>query len=185
MMADTKNTNVVVPLLPLHLSGDRARARGRPQKVEPRPSQSDLDYHAAILEERRDFVAEHPLVHAVEERNPQKVLEETAAALAAEAASLEHLRGEVEKRGRDFSMISSRRSAILCELTKTQIKIRDLDPQVLDLSSEQMTRLFRYWIETIRDVALDVLPAEQFDIFFNALENRLQDWEAEAEARLR
>lgn len=185
MMAKTTDDNVVPLLQPVHLAGAAPRGRGRPPKVEPRPTASDLDYHAAMVEERRGFIADHPLVRAVEEMDPKKVLEQTAVALAAEAAALEHLRGELEKRGRDFSMISSRRSAILCELTKTQIKIRDLDPQVIDLRGEAMTKVFRHWFETIASVAREVLPPEQFDVLFTRLELAFEKWEDEMEAKLR
>ncbi len=175
----------VVPLLPLHAVGDARRGRGRPPKVEPKPTASDLQYHAAITAERSAHVAADPLVMAVAGGDPQKVLEQTAAVLAMEAAALGHLQLEVAKRGRDFSMISSRRASILNELTKTQIKLRDLSPDLLDLRSEGFQRVFKIWIQDLVRIAQEVLPPEQFDVLTNKLENELVGWEDRVEAMLR
>lgn len=183
-----KNDAQVVPLLPLHdvVDGGVSRSKGRPKKVEHRPTRADLDHHAQVASQQAEHVEADKIVCAVvERRDVREVLFEVSEALAKEAAVLEYQRRQLELRGRDVGQLVSRRANILVELTRLQVRLRDLDSQVLDLRSEPMQRIYKEWIRTIAGVAEEVLPPQQFDVFFNKLENRLQGWEDEIEARLR
>ncbi len=178
---------VVLPLLvPTHTVGGGSRGRGRPVKVETKPTRADLDYHAEIAAQREEHVATDEVLQAiVGRRDPKDVLQKACEALAREAAVLEHHRQELEKRGRDVGQIVSRRAKLLVQITQLQVKMRELAPDVPDLTSPVMLKVFKAFLEKISTVAASVLPPEQYDVFFNKLENELQGWDEEMAERIR
>ena len=178
---------VVLPLLlPTHTVGGGSRGRGRPVKVETKPTRADLDYHAEIAAQREEHVATDEVLQAVVgRRDPKDVLQKACEALAREAAVLEHHRKELEKRGRDVGQIVSRRAKLLVQVTQLQLRMGELSPEIPDLTSPVMLRVFRAFLEKVSAVAASVLPSEQYDVFFNKLENELHGWDEEMANKLR
>lgn len=187
MTTPTKDAQVV-PLLPLHAVADGGvnRPRGRPQKVERAPSRADLEHHAKVAQEQTEHVEQDEIVRAVADgRDPVDVLKKTAAALAREAAVLEHQRRQLELRGRDVGQLVSRRANILVQLTKLQIQVQEANPQLLDLRSEAMKIVFTEWLAKLAEVAQEVLTDQQYDVFFVRLESAFEGWEDDTESKLR
>lgn len=188
-MADDKNNDAkVLSLLPLHQvpDGGVRRPRGRPKRVERQPSKTDLDYHRQVLLERARVMEDDAIVAAVaDRRDGPEVLRLIVKALAEDAALLAHARAEASKRGADPGQLTSRRATLLDRIADLTAEEQRLRAQVLDLRSEPARQLFELFVEAIKEVAVEVLDAKSFDLFFNRLESRLDGWEEEAEARLR
>ena len=101
-------------------------------------------------------------------------------------AALEFRRVEDEKTGgKDSAQILSREAAVLRDIVGLEVRINEMGVGMIDLHGESMQKIFRMFVGKIREVALGVLPKEQFDLFFNSLETTLDGWEEEADALLR
>ncbi len=162
------------------------RGRGRPPKVRTKPTADDLAYHAQMQCAEARFVDQDEIVQVtIGRKNSAEVLHQIKERLARQAANLEFRRIELNKTGKDTSQIISRQAAVLREIAGIELKIRELGSQSLDIRGENFQKVFKLLLEKISAVAGSVLPPEQYDIFFNKLENELQGWEDEAEAALR
>jgi hypothetical protein len=183
----------ILRLLPTHDVGTDASGRpavirrrpGRPRKVELRPTATDLSYHAEVAAARQAFIDDDPLVTALENNEDVRtVLRLLLSSITREAAALEFSRREVEKRGRDAAQISSRRVDALKKAAEIELKLRELDAETWNLSSERFQRLFAFWVEKLTAVAAETLPAEARDLLFNKLSTAMANWEVEASSRI-
>lgn len=179
----------VAAVIPMHqVPGINAkRGRGRPKKIKKQPTPDDLVYHAAMQEAQTEYVDQDPLVEAAHNRKGSAetlyLLKERLTRLA---ATLEFRRIEDEKYGGESSpQIISRQAAVLKEVAQIELKIKEMDVQLLDPYSEPVQKLMGLFIEKIKVAARDALSQEHFDILFNRLENALENWEEEAENLLR
>lgn len=162
------------------------RKRGRPRKVERMPTTSDLEYHAEIADTKQQFIEQDKLVQAARRNaDAQQILALIKEEVAVEAASLHFQRLENEKYGKDTSQNSSRRIDALTKIANIELEIKKLGGATIDFKSEQMQKVFAFWIETIRDITQETLTPEQIDVFFNRLETKLQGWEEKASDLIR
>lgn len=188
-----KRVDAVLRLLPVQDAPNTGknpltvkRGPGRPRKVERMPTTSDLEYHAEMAKEREEFIASDALVQSIENRSDAlSILHIIKKEVACEAASLHFERIETEKRGRDTSQTSSRRIEALKKIADIELKIKELDTESLDLSSEKMQKLFSLWIDTMRVIAQETLPPEVLDLFFNRFATAMDGWEDRAASTLR
>lgn len=158
-----------------------ARGPGRPRKVERAPQVSDLEYHRKMIEEKARFVEADELVTAIKGRaDAIKVLQVVKENIAREAACLKFQQIENEKRGKDTAQISSRRIEAMQKLANLEFEVRKLGTDMLDLKSEKMQKVFSVWVETLQEIAGQVLPPESVDLLFNRLSTALQGWEDKA-----
>jgi hypothetical protein len=159
------------------------RGRGRPRKVERMPTTSDLEYHAIMVEARQRFINDDPLVRAVENKaNPAEVLFQVKASVAREASSLAFDQIEGQKRGRDTSQTSSRRIEALRKIAEIELKLRELESENVNFASEKFQKVFAFWVQKLSEVAQEVLPQEQVDMFLNRFASAMDNWEEEASA---
>jgi len=162
------------------------RGPGRPRKVERAPTVSDLEYHALMAEERQKFIGSDALVKAIEEHGDALgILHLIKKEVAREAASLHFERIETEKRGRDTGQVSTRRVEALKKIADIELKIKEIDSESVNLSSERMQKVFSLWVETMREVAQEILPQETLDLFFNRFATAMDGWEERAANKLR
>lgn len=162
------------------------RGPGRPRKVERAPTTSDLEYHALMAEERQKFISSDDLVQTIEGRGDSlNILHLIKKEVAREAASLHFERIETEKRGRDTGQVSTRRIEALKKIADIELKIKEIDSESVNLSSERMQKVFALWIETMREVAQETLPQEVMDLFFNRFATAMEGWEERATNNLR
>jgi hypothetical protein len=180
-------TSNVRHLLPVHAAPNTgknglkvSRGRGRPRKVERMPTTSDLEYHAAMSEEKAKFISQDPVVVATQGRDALTVLRTIRSEMAKESAALHFQRVESEKYGKDTAQVSSRRLEALNKIASIEFEIKKLGADVIDLHGERFQRVFAFWIETLKEVAQATLPPEQLDLFFNRLETTLDGWEDKA-----
>jgi hypothetical protein len=175
--------------LPIHaVTGGQVvkRRPGRPKKINPRPTMEDLDYHAETSKLKDAFIQQDPLVKAASSGQTSiEVLQRIKTEIARESAALLFARNEEEKYGRDTSQMSSRRISALREIASLEMEIRTLGSTVIDLRSEQFQKIISYFLECIKEVAVETLTTEQVNIFFNRLETRLEDWEERAQNLVR
>jgi len=182
-------------ILPLHeATRDNARARkGRPKtvmgrdgKIVPKPTVSDLEYHAEILEEQVRFVDGYDLVQAVSSgKSSPDVLKLLRTKAARDAAALEFQRTENEKLGKDTSQLISRHTKVLREIAFLDAELRNLSTTLLDLQSPQVKRVIQLWLENVATAARETLAPEQADMFFNKFQVLMEDWEERVAEHLR
>jgi hypothetical protein len=73
----------------------------------------------------------------------------------------------------------------LKKLGDLELKLRELSNEAVNLSSEQMLKLFTIWISKIQEVASAVLSPELTDIFMSRLANAMETFEIDAANQLR
>jgi hypothetical protein len=158
------------------------KSPGRPKKIEKAPTQSDLEYHALVAEEKVRFVDSDPLVRSIEAGcDTLSLLHRIKLDLAKETACLHFQRIENEKLGRDTAQVSTRRIDALERLAKIELKIREADRDSINLGGEKMQKVFALWVEVMREVAQEVLPPEFMDLFFSKFSSAMEDWEDKAQ----
>jgi len=194
-MAEDENPKTNDKKESLAVTGNGAVTRFKPTRTLPvHPairsfdaiSPQDAQYHALLVERRTRFIDEDPLVKVVDAGGDAfAVLREIKREIAREAASLHFDRMEFEKRGKDPTTVSSRRIEALRRIADIELKIRELDQHALNLSSEKMQRIFALWVETMREIAQEVLPSEVMDLFFNRFATAMEGWEERAQDALR
>lgn len=175
----------VVQLLPVHAAPNTgknpltvARGRGRPRKVERMPTTSDLEYHAKMAEEKAKFVDGDPVVQAAgKTTDPMMMLSIIKAEVARETAALHFQRIENEKLGRDTAQVSTRRIDALKKIADIELEIKKLGASAVDVRSEQMLRVFKFFIETVRTILEDNLSPEQCDLIFNRFSTEFENWQ--------
>lgn len=180
--------NNVRRLLPVHAAPNTGknplkvvRQRGRPRKVERMPTTSDLEYHAEMSEEKQRFIDKDPLYKAAAGNTDSSgILHLIKMQVAKEAAALEFQRIENEKYGKDTAQISTRRIDALTKIANIELEIKKIGGDILDLKGEKFQRVFKMLIESIQEVASEVLPPEQVDLLFNRLSTALEGWEERA-----
>lgn len=159
------------------------RGPGRPRKVERMPTTSDLEYHAQMTEARQKFIDSDPLVRAIEDKaDPVEILYQVKASVAREASSLAFEQVESQKRGRDTSQTSSRRIEALKKIAEIELKLRELEAESINFSSERFQKVFALFGEKLRQAGQETLPPEMFDLFFNKFASMMENWEEEASA---
>ncbi len=157
------------------------RGRGRPRKVEKAPQTTDLQYHMAMTEARQKFMASDPLLRAVEGKvDPVEILYQVKRSVAQEAASMAFDQIEGQKRGKDTSQMSSRRIEALKKIAEIELKLRELETETVNFTSERFQKVFQFWIQQLSKVAAETLPAEVLDLFMSRFSEAMENWEDEA-----
>lgn len=182
---EAERVGKVVKLLPVHAAPNTGknplvvkRGRGRPRKVERMPTTSDLEYHGIIAEERGLHIDSDPVVKAaVANSDTADTLHLVKIEIAKEAASIHFQRLENEKFGKDTAQTSSRRIEALTKIAGIELEIKKLGANMIDLKSEKMQRVFRYFVERVRQVLTETLDEEEVDLVFNRLSTALEGWE--------
>jgi hypothetical protein len=191
-------TSNVVNMLPVHAAptvGGTAkgghvlkmdRQRGRPRKVERMPTTSDLEYHATMAEQKAKFVDSDSVVQATVKRaEPMAMLSVIKTEVAKESAALHFQRIENEKFGKDTAQISTRRIDALKKIADIELEIKKLGGDVIDVRSEQMQRIFKYFVDTVQAILAENLSTEQLDLVFNRLSTEFEGWQEKLEEILR
>ena len=169
-----------------HRLGSVKRGPGRPRKIDRKPTTSDLEYHAEMVKAREKFIASDPLFQKIEGKGDAlDVLYMIKKEVAAEAASLHFERIEAGKRGKETGQVSTRRIEALKKIADIELKIKEIDSESINLSSERMQKLFTIWVETMREVAQETLPEEVMSLFFNRFASMMEGWEERATNALR
>jgi hypothetical protein len=174
-------------ILPLHAAtGDATRQRGRPRKVEKKPTVTDLEYHAQMSAEKAKFIDADPVVQAASGKlDAVEVFKLLKKEIAREAAALHFQRIENEKFGKDTSQTSVRRIDALLKIANIEAEMKKMGADVVDLHGERFQRVFALWIEMMRETAADLLTPEQIDLFFNRFSTKMEGWEDRASDAMR
>lgn len=185
---ETATIGSIAAVVPLHAATGNGikRGRGRPKKINPKPTTDDLLYHAEMIRQKTGFVDADSLVKSSGNRKEAiETLHLVKEEIAREAAALLFDRVEAEKYGRDTSQMSSRRIAALRDVANLELEIRKLGASSIDLKGERFQKVFLFLLQTLREAAQEVLPPEQLNVLFNRLETKLEDWEDRAQELVR
>jgi hypothetical protein len=183
----------VTQLLPVHAAPytqNRSRAEGggdplkvkrrvgRPRQVERMPTTSDLEYHAQMIEQKARFVDSDKVVQAAARNaDPMSMLAVIKAEVARESAALHFQRIENEKFGKDTAQVSTRRIDALKKIADIELEIKKMGASTIDVNSEQMQRVFKFFVETVRAILEETLSSEQTDLVFNRLSTEFEGWQ--------
>lgn len=190
VMDEASAANNVAQMLPLHAAptvGGKSkggtvlkmeRGRGRPRKVERMPTTSDLEYHAKMTEVKATFITQDAVVQAaVKHADPMAMLQVIKTEVAKESAALHFQRIENEKFGKDTAQVSTRRIDALKKIADIELEVKKLGGDVVDVHSEKMQRIFKFFIDTVRLILEENLPPEQIDLVFNRLSTEFEGWQ--------
>lgn len=191
----------VVPFLPVHAAPytqNRARADGggdalkvqrrvgRPRKVERMPTTSDLEYHAQMTEAKAKFIDSDSVVQAAKRSaDPMEMLSVIRGEVAKESAALHFQRIENEKFGKDTAQVSTRRIDALKKIADIELEIKKMGGGEIDVKSEKMQRIFKFFIETVQGILQENLRPEQVDLVFNLLSTEFEGWQEKLSEVLR
>lgn len=154
------------------------RRQGRPRKVERAATTSDLEYHAQMSELKARFIDRDAVVQASVNRvDPLDMISVLKTEVAKEAAALHFQRIENEKFGKDTAQVSTRRIDALKKIADIELEIKKIGGANIDVRSEKMTRIFKFFIDTVKAILEENLKEEQIDLVFNRLETDFQGWQ--------
>lgn len=180
---ETPTMSNVRQLLPAHLAPKTKTGRpvGRPRKVDPKPTMSDLEYHAQMSEEKLKFVEEDPVVRNLSGKTDSAALLTTLRMeIAKEAAALHFQRIENEKLGKDTAQNSTRRIDALTRIAHIELEIKKLAPDTLDVRGEKFQKVFKMFIDLLKETAQETIREQDIDLFFNRFATRMDGWEDRA-----
>lgn len=169
----------ILSVLPVPEEGECQvkRPRGRPRK---------WDTAALAIKKKSDFIASDPLTLDIEKGTSSvTVLQRIRLEVSKEIAAIQYQRIELDREGKDTTNVSLKRINALERLAKIELKVKLLEHDSINLSSEKMQKLFMLWVETMREVASEVLPPEAVDLFLNRFATAMDGWEKKAEEALR
>ena len=171
----------VVRLLPAPTPLAVPRGAGRPKKKDASEEEDPSTYYAAMSQAKASFVDADGLVSASTVRTDSvEMLRMVKSEIAREAAALHFQRLEAEKAGKDTSQLSVRRIDALVKIANMELEIRRLGADIIDLRSEKFQKVFRLWIEMLRQAAAETMNPAQIDLFFNRMSTMLEGWEDKA-----
>lgn len=157
------------------------RGRGRPRKVERAPQVSDLEYHAEMIAARHRFISSDPLVQAIEgKQDPIDILFQVKKNVAREASSLAFDQIENQKRGKDTSVMTGRRIEALRKIGEIELKIRELEVESINFTTERFQKVFQLFISKLLIVSKEMLPEESRTTFMSRFASEMANWEEEA-----
>lgn len=174
----------IPPRVPAASGGKVVPPRSRPQanrsSLGQQPSEEDQEFYDALEAERKQFIANDPVVQSANGRDPMVLLNALKMEVARETASLAYQRSLNEKMGKDGSPISTRRIDALKKIADIELEMRKIGVDQIDVYSEKFQRIAKLWIEMIQEAALETLGGEQANLFFNKLTSVMDGWEEKA-----
>jgi hypothetical protein len=182
-----KNQVLFLPQNNTAAAGGRA-AGGRTRTPGSRfnkPTEEDLKYYEETVEERKRVIEEDPVVKSAAGKDPFELLSVLKAEVAREAATLGYQRVQNEMMGKDITQIAGRRIDALKKIADIELEMRKIGFDYVDVHSEKFQKVFKLWIEIIREVAEATLEPEEVDLFFNRLSTEMSGWEDKAENLVR
>ena len=179
-MSEDKVFSRVVPFSTVSPLG---KPRGRSLKPPLSKRENGGEDPLETQRRRDEFVASSDLVKAVEQRkDAADMLHNIKMELAKEAARLKFMQSESESRGdTDTSAISLRRIKTLREIVNIEASISRMGVNSIDLKGEKFQKIFVFFLQCIREAAVEILDPEQVDLLFNRIETRLEGWEERAQ----
>lgn len=102
-----------------------------------------------------------------------------------EAAVIEYERIQTGKANKAMSLLAMRRIEALTRLATIELKIRELDQQAANLSSDKMQKLFDFWSMKVLEAGRATMPEEMLKLFLNKWGSVMEHWEEEAQNVLR
>lgn len=184
----SKPPSLVPPSNVCDLAAVRLTQQSVRERRAARESLANMAYNAEMTSAREEFVAKDSLVQATTQgkADPATILKAIRTEIAREQAELRFQRLEAEKQGRAKDPAASKnRIDALVKIAHIELEIRKLGAESIDLKSEHFQRVFALWIDSIREVAVELFTPEQVDLFFNSLTTKLDGWETRAADVLR
>lgn len=176
--------------LPLHLVAEDSagnptnvkRKPGRPRKIRPAPTADELQYAAEVNLLRDHHVENDHLVQALDQHaGSLEILDRCAHDLARESAILrfEIRSAQAASRSTGVEQLMNRRIDALHKLALVSMGRRKLDMIDLDPTSDSVQRVFAAFLDSITNVATQVLP--DAEPFLEQCREALDGWESRLE----
>jgi len=148
------------------------------------PSKTDRDYAKKRVAAQEDFLQKSKLISAGKSGDSAAALGVIVQDMSRAVELLDFRRMELEGLGADTTSIILKRSELLKQLASVLADIRKMRVDRIDVRSPQMVLIFKHFVNTVVDVAAEVLPSEYNDIFIQKMTSALQGWEDTVEATL-
>jgi len=137
------------------------RKRGRPKKIDPRPIWDEHVHHSvaaqvALQAIEQDEVYRCSMDYPCTDMTVRSVIK----AAAIEAAHLRVLREDSTAIGKDVGQVCSRRVEALSRLAGLVVQHARSGQASQQVTTARIKQIKKLWIDKVKAVALDVLPAE-------------------------
>jgi len=189
MLNDTPKpaTSNQLYFLPGTSAGQGGKATPSRSAIRPGRSNAALDEREleALDEERRQFIANDPVVQTAGGKDPLALLFALKMEVAREAARLSHQQMLLERAGKDCSSLSKQKIDAYKKIADIELEMRKLNVEVIDVRGEKIQRIYNLWVEIIKKAAVSTLDEQQADLFFNKLTSEMQGWLEKAEDLVR
>ena len=146
-----------------------------------RPTEEDLELYEQQAEELEQVIAEDPVVKNSAGKDSLVLLSTLKAEVAREAAVLAYQRTRLQRQNKDVTSVSRNRIDALKKIADIEMEMRKIGFDQIDVHSEKLQRVFKLWIDLIKEAAIDTLDEKAADLFFNKLTSVMEGWEEQAE----
>jgi hypothetical protein len=156
------------------------RLTGRPKKVDPRPTVSQLEYNDQLNEMRDSWVEHDDLFELLARRqraDASEVVQLVRVRIAQECAALSWDARQADAKGRDSEGIRQRRIDGLLklaslEVTRIKLKVDSFDPR-----SPKVKMVVESLLQAVVQVAAETLPEAASKDFVEKLTAAMVGWE--------
>lgn len=153
------------------------RARVIPQQRQGlRSAHEEALYQEALDEERRQFIADDPVVQAAAGRDSLAVLGAIKMQAAQEAASLAFAKSLLERQGKDATQTAVKHLDALKKIADIELEMRKIGVDQLDITGEKFQRVLKYFLGVVKTAAQQTMNSEQADLFFVKLTTEMEGW---------
>jgi hypothetical protein len=154
------------------------RQRGRPRKVERRPSINQSEYNAAVGAACESSIASDSLVVALQgDRRGPEIIHAVTLGIAMETAALGLLRRQQQAEGKDTAQISSRRVSGLGQLANVFLELSTWGGGAIDLRSPKLQILLDLFVDDVFEAALATVPADKAAEVVTEFRTAVAGWE--------
>lgn len=181
----TDNKLAMVPVYPTHHIPSR-RGMSRSAVREIMAQDTNTRERERREHDRQLYVSNHPLIRGHEPKTTGNstvdTLNQVKHQLIREAVSLEFNRSERDVRGLDTSQLSAKIISAWKQVVAVELDIKRQGVTILDPNSEEVQRIFKTWIDTLRSVMVEMvkentIAVEAMDLFFNKFSAAMEGWE--------
>ena len=156
------------------------RLTGRPRKVDPRPTISQIEYNDRLNALRDQWVGTDDLVELLARPGPSdvaEVVQRVRVQIARECAAIAYEIRQAHAKGRDPEVLHQRRIDGLLKLASIEIVRVKMNVDSFDPNSAKVQLVVREFLRAVGEVAVETLPEASATAFIERLEMAAVDWE--------
>lgn len=176
-----------IALVPTHAvpsdgSAKVIRRGGRPKKVDPRPTVSEIEYGEQLGELRDAWLEDEQLVRLLLRRGraTAEVFQEVRLQLAEECAVLGFAAQQAEARGRDATRIRQRRIDGLLRLAQLEVARAKMGIETFDIHSPKVAMVVESFLGAVGAVLEETIGHERSETVMGSIRRETAGWRTPA-----